>query len=381
MVKNLAKHIEILLLDNECVIIPQFGGFVTQLKDVTYVDEESLFMPPCRTVGFNEKLQGNDGLLVASFMDVYGVSESEAKRMIHSEVLEMRQQLLENGSYDFGTLGLLNQDEDGELTFSPCAAGVLTPDYYGLDALEFPRLQIESGRETVFPHEDHKPLLSQDERGVTINISHRAVHQIATVAAAILLFFFFATPIRNVDVCHSEAVVGKSVMLASSFLIPQMSVDDFYSSFEEQPDILTPDTTTVAADSLSSDFDKSGELSDLQVATPRADQSVATVEAEKQEIAVEKAPVKKEKPEQKTSVRMAEEYGVVVASSIPEENAIQLIHSLEQQGITGASLYKKGKMVRVVFRGYETETDAQAKKNKLRTLGGDFQSAWILKLN
>lgn len=363
--KNLVKHIELLLLDNECVIIPQFGGFVTQFKEVEYLDDESLFMPPSRTVGFNEKLQGNDGLLVASYMEIYQITESEAKRMIHSEVLEMRQQLLENGNCDFGSLGLFNQNEDGEIIFSPCSAGVSTPEFYGLDVLEFPRLQLDASRTDLdVSNPDYKPLLSKDERGFTINISHKAVHQLATVAAAVLFFFFFATPIRNVDIRHSEDVVGKSVMLASSFLIPQMSVEDFYPEVQMiRQEEISDSVCAEVADSVTA-----GLVADISDADAPMPSSVAST------------TIQTTAPSMSENL-MTDEYAVVVASSIPESNALDLIGNLEQQGLPGASLYKKGKMIRVVFRGYKTQQEAQAEKNRLFAKGGDFKGVWILKLS
>ena len=43
---ELAQHIEALLLENDCVIVPNFGGFVAHYAPATYVKEENLFLPP-----------------------------------------------------------------------------------------------------------------------------------------------------------------------------------------------------------------------------------------------------------------------------------------------------------------------------------------------
>lgn len=40
---ELAQHIEALLLENDCVIVPNFGGFVAHYAPATYVKEENLF--------------------------------------------------------------------------------------------------------------------------------------------------------------------------------------------------------------------------------------------------------------------------------------------------------------------------------------------------
>ena len=50
---ELAQHIETLLLENDCVIVPGFGGFVAHYSPATRVKEENIFLPPTRTIGFN----------------------------------------------------------------------------------------------------------------------------------------------------------------------------------------------------------------------------------------------------------------------------------------------------------------------------------------
>lgn len=54
---ELAKHIENLLFKNECVIVPQLGGFVTHYVPAHFNPEEGLYLPPSRSVGFNPQLQ------------------------------------------------------------------------------------------------------------------------------------------------------------------------------------------------------------------------------------------------------------------------------------------------------------------------------------
>ena len=39
---ELAKHIEILLLDNDCVIVPDLGGFITHYQPAHYEEDEGV---------------------------------------------------------------------------------------------------------------------------------------------------------------------------------------------------------------------------------------------------------------------------------------------------------------------------------------------------
>lgn len=141
--KELVKHIEILLLDHDCVVVPQIGGFVTCNAPAKYVEEENLFLPPIRTVGFNERLKADDGLLVRSYVEAYDCSDTEARAMLGEQIRDLQQELWETGTYDLGSIGVLMLDERNNVEFSPCQAGTVCPAYYGLDALLFEPLQAE----------------------------------------------------------------------------------------------------------------------------------------------------------------------------------------------------------------------------------------------
>ena len=60
---RLTIHIERLLLTQDCVIVPGFGGFVIQAVNASYNAEKSMFVPMSKEVMFNTTLQHNDGLL------------------------------------------------------------------------------------------------------------------------------------------------------------------------------------------------------------------------------------------------------------------------------------------------------------------------------
>ena len=89
----LERHIEILLLSNDCVIVPGLGGFMAHHVDARYDETDGTFLPPLRTLGFNPRLTMNDSLLVQSYIEAYDISYPEALRRIEAEVAEIRQHL------------------------------------------------------------------------------------------------------------------------------------------------------------------------------------------------------------------------------------------------------------------------------------------------
>ena len=94
---ELSKHIEVLLLENDCVIVPGLGGFIAHKRQAAYSIQEGEFMPPLRTIGFNPQLIMNDGLLVQSYMQAFNTDFPDATRRIEKTVAEIKDQLYQQG--------------------------------------------------------------------------------------------------------------------------------------------------------------------------------------------------------------------------------------------------------------------------------------------
>ena len=90
---ELAQHIEVLLLENDCVIVPGLGGFIAHNRPAAYHADSHTFEPPMRTVGFNPRLVINDGLLVQSYMQTYNTDFPDATRKIEKTVQALKEQL------------------------------------------------------------------------------------------------------------------------------------------------------------------------------------------------------------------------------------------------------------------------------------------------
>ena len=140
---DLDRHIEILLLSNDCVIVPGFGGFVAHYVSARYDAADGMWLPPYRTLGFNPQLTMNDSLLVQSYIEAYDISYPDALKRIDAEVVEVRRHLESEGSYSMNDLGQLFVNAEGHIEFRPCEAGILTPELYGLGSVELQSLAAE----------------------------------------------------------------------------------------------------------------------------------------------------------------------------------------------------------------------------------------------
>lgn len=346
--KELVKHIEILLLEHDCVVVPQIGGFVTCNAPAKYIEDENLFLPPIRTVGFNERLKADDGLLMRSYVSAYHCTEVEAKKMLGEQIRDLQQELWENGAYDLGSIGVLTLDAEGNVQFSPCQAGTVCPAYYGLDALFFEPLQetaAENGQEVAETSATQEaagsevvatPAAEQKQGEITICVKMSWLQNVAAVAAVVLLFFLITPDVKNTDMssaCQAEFTQLMWMPLAQ----------------ETMPEPIVKERA------------KGTEAPVAELAEKEETGNAAACVADKQE-SVEKG------------------YCVVVASAISEKNARHYVERLHEAGYDEAQVYKKGKMVRVVFPGYETESQAYAKMNALSDRSEEFASAWVYRI-
>ena len=138
---ELNRHIEILLLENECVIVPDFGGFMTHYVAARYDADDQSFIPPLRTLGFNPQLRLNDSVLAQSYVEAYDISYPEAMHKIEEEVKELKEILNEEGSYVMNNLGTLTVNQEGNYAFEPYESGILSPELYGLNSFQFQKLK------------------------------------------------------------------------------------------------------------------------------------------------------------------------------------------------------------------------------------------------
>ena len=79
MNKTISKYISELLFLHDCVIIPQFGGFVGNNKSAVLNETTGIITPPSKEILFNLNLQTNDGLLINHISKSEGISNIELR--------------------------------------------------------------------------------------------------------------------------------------------------------------------------------------------------------------------------------------------------------------------------------------------------------------
>ncbi len=150
------QYIKELLLLNDCVIIPEFGGFIANYKPASA--ENNQFCPPSKEVAFNNKLTSNDGLLVNYISETEGISYFEAKQKLDSFVEETLLNLERNRNVYFEGVGYLHYDSHENLRFEPQLNQNLLVDSYGLQNFSYEKLYQRQMPKPAFKVEYREPV-------------------------------------------------------------------------------------------------------------------------------------------------------------------------------------------------------------------------------
>ncbi len=172
---TLANYINDLLYRYDCVIVPNFGGFVTNKIGAKINASTSTFYPPKKQLTFNAYLQHNDGLLANHIASVEKISFEKATEKISIEVTQWKK-LLETTSIKVDKVGTITLNDDNQLIFEPNKNSNFLVESFGLSETE--SKEIKRFNEEV----KTLPSLEEDETKKVIPIFVKR----AAVAAAVV---------------------------------------------------------------------------------------------------------------------------------------------------------------------------------------------------
>ena len=151
------QYIKELLLLNDCVIIPEFGGFVANYKPATI--ENNQFSAPNKEIAFNNKLISNDGLLINFISERERIDYFSAKQRLDGFVEETMLNLERNRNVYFEGIGYLHYDSRENLLFEPQIKQNLLVESFGLQNFSYERLyQRQIPKPTFKPVELREPI-------------------------------------------------------------------------------------------------------------------------------------------------------------------------------------------------------------------------------
>lgn len=119
MQETIISLIEESLLSYDCVIIPQFGGFVLNTKDFTFDQSTSTIYPKRKWVAFNERLRSDDGVLAMALAQKTGLKQKEAFKAIHEFAQSLNQRIQAGEEFVLGKVGTFSLRNESKINFEP----------------------------------------------------------------------------------------------------------------------------------------------------------------------------------------------------------------------------------------------------------------------
>ena len=385
------RHIEILLLSNDCVIVPGFGGFMAHHVDARYDGTDNMFLPPLRTVGFNPQLTMNDSLLVLSYVETYDMSYPEALRRIEEEVAEISQTLENEGKYEVDNVGILSLNEDGNIEFEPHEAGILTPDFYGLGGFDMmPVAQLTAGEEAnankaatskaAAPTTESKPnanlvempvkpmqkekeaavnnsvFINDDEEEETsaefISIRKSWLRNLAAACIAIIAFFTISTPLGAPTMQKSQIDTGMLNRIMPKEIDQMEKAKELVINGEGTKQTETSENTAQNAGNAAQSAGNSSQIAGSTAQNANQDTELSLPSTY---------------------------YSIVLASRVTKHNAANYAERLQGKGFKQARVLITENNVKVIYGTYNSENEAYAALKNLRN-NEAFADGWITKV-
>ncbi len=178
---TLAKYISDLLYRYECVIVPNFGGFVTTEISAKVNHFTHTFYAPSKQITFNSHLQYNDGLLANYVAISEKTTYSKAVKYIEKEV-ESWKLLIDNEELELENIGSFNLNKDGKFIFEPSNSINYLTSSFGFSSFVSPAVKRFAYKEKVRQLETIAPILPTQEN------KRRTPAFIKYAAAAVIIF-------------------------------------------------------------------------------------------------------------------------------------------------------------------------------------------------
>ena len=140
---KIETYIAQLLYRYQCVTVPGFGAFLTEIQSAQLVESSNSFFPPKKLISFNAYLKNNDGLLANHIAQTEKTSYEYAVSAIQYEVFNWKKTLQETGVFSIKNVGDFCLNADRNLIFTPYDQTNYLSSSFGLSPFVSPMVKRE----------------------------------------------------------------------------------------------------------------------------------------------------------------------------------------------------------------------------------------------
>lgn len=216
--------LEHLLYEHECVIIPNFGGFVVNAQGFSFNEKEGKIHPKKKFVAFNEKLKTDDRFLSTEWAKKKSIPQKEAAVEIANISKELKSLLISEGVLSIGVLGSFTLIQENRISFSP------NPDF-NADLAVFGLFPVGLGYTSVIKEkkpeliaapiaEDLPEITPEEIKPVQLSRSIYVYAFIAFILGGLGAFFLTAPPTNQSQSSLNPIKIEKKVIPVAAVVVP-----------------------------------------------------------------------------------------------------------------------------------------------------------------
>jgi len=219
---GIENHIQQLLYRYNCVVVPEFGAFLTQIKSASLLKSTNTFYPPSKRISFNEQLSSNDGLLVSYMANVENKSYEEMLKHTLDVSKTWKKQLHSGERLKISSIGELWLNREGKLQFQPSNEVNYLTSSFGLSSFVSPVVTREVLKEQVEALEEKIPFIitpEQRERNSFRPYLKYAAILLLAFSTGMTAYRFYGEMLNKKQIVLEEAqtLVSKNIQEATFF--------------------------------------------------------------------------------------------------------------------------------------------------------------------
>ncbi|MFT5736315.1 MAG: nucleoid DNA-binding protein [Maribacter sp.] len=218
----LEHYISELLYRYNCVAVPTFGAFLTQKTSARINDNTNTFFAPTKSIGFNQQLTSNDGLLVSHIAEAEKTSFETVLSSIEEIAKQWKAQLATGEKLDLKHIGLLWPNAEGKIQFQPYLEVNYLTSSFGLAPFNAIPVIREVLKEEIIAIEEKIPFIISLEQRESISfrpyLKYAAILLLA-LSTGLTGFRFYNNGLLNEQVARQDAQnqVTKQIQEATFF--------------------------------------------------------------------------------------------------------------------------------------------------------------------
>ena len=134
MNKTVEHYISELLFLHDCVILPNFGGFVGNPQSAKLNKTTGVLSPPSKQILFNANLKTNDGLLITHISNKEGITQEVAKNEVENYATKITDKLTKSKVLRIDKIGLFSLGREENIIFLQDSVNNYSLDAFGMKA-------------------------------------------------------------------------------------------------------------------------------------------------------------------------------------------------------------------------------------------------------